>query len=423
MYTVPFREHFPNLVDAFACLDHNDHLAANLVWCAAESVNHYHLRTFELESDIGEDAEYMFCWPDLEKHRAFAIAEIPYAAFNRKDLLILGFRDNLQGVGVDLWPMVRFGFEYGLERFGKLEKNILEDGSEVEDGEDESPDEYESEGIDDGPLAEEEWSDEEEEDDLAVLDDADDADGASDDDDNDSATASGASRGRAIGLTETSGLEAAQFSSPAPVSDSARESDDSASDDGLATASRRSMKRRIVSSSDTEDNSDAAQPAAKRARRGDRRAPIVLADSEDEEDEDQEEGGVPTTAIEIADESQSDSDSEEDEEEEDEEEQDEKQKQARPLSLAERLRIGRQENPVELSDSEDESDAVPSGRRHRRGHALEHHNDHGYGYGEGDDDEEEEDEGDEEEDENDLLDDAAEEEDDEGDEDGREDGW
>ena len=122
MYTVSFRKHFPNLVDAFACVDHNNHLAANLVWCTAEAVNHYHLRTFEIESDIGEDAEYMFCWPDLEKNRAFAVAEIPYAEFNKEDLLILGFRANLRGVGVDLWPMVRFGFEYGLERFGSSSK-------------------------------------------------------------------------------------------------------------------------------------------------------------------------------------------------------------------------------------------------------------------------------------------------------------
>ncbi len=395
--SIPIGFHFPSLETAYVCVEDENYTSDILQWCISDQVNRFRLTTTEIEDGVGEDAEFLYVWPDTTNHAEFAKNEVTLQNFSTRGLIMTLFRNNVKECGVELWPMVRFAFEGGLTRFERLEAGTALDD---EDGSgDESPDEYESDGINDGEIEEEgPWTDEE--DDLAVL---------HDDGDGDEASFDGFSPQQPIDLTGDHDPEEAHFSSPVPVSNSAHESEDSASDDGTVAAPRRSNKRRVVTSSDTGE--DDGEPAPKRTRTADRRGPIVLSDTEDEDGDNQ--GGAAPAVVVIGDESEgeeaeSEEEAEAEESEEEDDEDDERPK--RPLSLVERLRMGREENPI-VGDSESEedgSDAEQPGarRRHRRGYD-------GGAYGDSDEDDEEA--------ENSLIDGMAEESNvDDGEEDGEE---
>ncbi|KAI8661034.1 2EXR domain-containing protein [Fusarium keratoplasticum] len=355
-----FLVKFDQLESFFVCLSFANCRKSRMAWCTSDLINRYHTQTFEREAGFGENLQWLYCWPDLRNHADFAKFQM------QRDEDLDNLPEPLDGLllrkGVKAWPMVVFEFERGLRRFEMLQTLGLnpddsdsegsDEQSEDEDGGDESGtdlDEYESDGIDDNEIVETyEDSDEE----GISLDEGSpgpsrvDLDAASDD-------GSGA-----------------HFSSPEPDPEEPE-----------TAPVPRGRKRRVVSDSDDESDDD-VQPA-KRARtdrideseddedeepvqsqgRGQRSARAVVSDDDDDEDdEDEEDGGAPKQEpVENADESDASSDGEDEENEESEDEsedEDEDEEDAPParMSLAERLRLHRQENPIDEENSEDEDD-------------------------------------------------------------------
>ncbi|KAM5376206.1 hypothetical protein ACJA88_007317 [Fusarium oxysporum] len=239
---------------------------STLGWCTSDLINRYQTQTYEKQPGLGEDLQFLWCWPDLQRHPDFARFQIDRDTW---DNLPDPLGSELEQRGLKAWPMTYDPSD--------------EEGISLASG---SP-----------PPAPQEISDDE------------DDEGAG-----------------------------ANFSSPEPEQE--------------AAPVQRGRKRRVVSDSDDEDEED-VEPTAKRARM----ARVVESDDEDDEpvvqqeqtrqrsraivsdDEDEDEGGVSKEPR------ASDSSSEESEEESDESEDEEAP--PKKLSLAERLRLHRQENPVD----------------------------------------------------------------------------
>jgi hypothetical protein len=386
------REGTASLADTFGSLetlyytaDPTDHKRRHLHWCASAPVKRYSLSTFEEQTGLGEDGEHLYCWPDAN-HPDFAKPAIPLDAL-ADELRMFGINGRLlRGTtlgGVPVWPMVHF-LRDNFYLFDQLrawdgEGTPPWDSSSENSSDDEpEPDEYESEGIDDSEISE---SDSEESDthhDLIVLDDdsEDDEGGAGSDSSSRSGSSHPRRRPHTIDLTGDDDENLARFSSPEQSSATLRVSDESGneSDQPAPRASRPKRPRARVVDSDSEgDDSDDDIPR-KRARIERRHPPIVLS-SDDEED-----GGAVMTAqrrarVVIVDD---DSDEEDDgkraadgdspgsEQEwsglpssDNEEESNDSEGGAaasKPLSLAEKLQLHRDRNPIPLSDDGGDSD-------------------------------------------------------------------
>jgi hypothetical protein len=367
---------FENLKTVYYTINPNEHRPQHLHWCTSDLVKRYSLATFEEEPGLGEDGEHVYCWPDVENHCDFADAEVPLDALAddlRRDVI------HIKGAsfdGVPIWPMAQFLWDSDLRRFDKLlewdGKGELdwESSDEEDDGE---PDEYESEGIDDSDLSDDSLQSDIH-DDLVVLDDGESDHGREISEDGSSA-ASGSPPGSphpgdqagAIDLTGDDDEQIAEFSSPEQSSATLQGSDDSAEESDLPAPRPARLKRsrgRVVES-DSEDDSDDPLPR-KRARTDSRQNPIILSsdDEEDErrkmranrrtravmpEDEDEEEGdetnghprGTDWSGLSGSGAEEDDSDSEEE------------AAVSKPLSLAEKLQLHRQNNPIPVSDDDD----------------------------------------------------------------------
>jgi hypothetical protein len=346
----------PNLKRIYLCSTTDDLKRRNIAWCGSDYVHRYVVQTFRKEVGLGEDTEVLYCWPDVDRHPDFAKYSIP--KFESPDIL-----EAAKDAAVMVLPMVEFEFERGMELMEKLRRMkdvpVLHDGEddsdETETDEDASQegtdlDEYESEGIDDEEI---EGQDESSEDEIIPLGDV----------------------GRFSSL-EDSADEVVEVSAPVQrsrkrkvVSDSEDEEPQTKrmrarvivdSDDEDGEAEKRTGNTRAISVSDEDsepqqrtrntraisvsDESDEVGIVQVRSKGKPRRA--VASESEEAEDSDGSEGGS------------------EDGTDEEEEDGDDDEGPKWP-SLAERLKIAREENPVssdgeedsESDDSEDDDDA------------------------------------------------------------------
>ncbi|KAM0306907.1 hypothetical protein ACHAPM_001485 [Fusarium culmorum] len=328
---------FTQLESFYVNVSSTDCQKSSLQWCTSDLVNHYRTETYERQPGLGEDLQFLWCWPDLERHPDFAKYQINRDTWdNLPDRL----GRSLEKRGIKAWPMVAFEFERGLRRFELLQTlgpdfgDDSDDSDEEEDDDgDDGPDldQYESDGIDDDEIVERyEDSDDE-------------------------------------GISLASG-------SPAPARQVHQISDDEDDDDGAganfsepepepeSAPVQRGRKRRVVSDSDDEEEEEEdVQPLTKRARvivesddeddepqvsqpeRSQKRARTVVSDDEDDDDQ----GGV----------SRQDSDNGGDSSSSEEESEDSDEEDVPPakLSLAERLRLHREENPVDNEDSDDDA--------------------------------------------------------------------
>ncbi|KAK4132223.1 hypothetical protein BT67DRAFT_444123 [Trichocladium antarcticum] len=368
---------FENLKTVYYSTEPEDHKPEHLRWCTSNQANHYFLTTFEQEPGLGEDADHLFCWPDLENHPSFAENEIPLDCLADDldgDIDIKGAQPN----GIKFWPCVRFLWESDMGQFGKL---LAWDGEEkmvwaLPDGEgnDES-DEYESEGIDDSDISEDGSGSDS---DLVVLDHDDDAsDGEEEGEEGSEDGSSVVSRPslgqhhvEMIDLTADDDQSAPGFSSPEQSSSTARESDGSEPDQPASRISRLKRPRGRVVESDSDEDSEQDVPR-KRARTGIHRPDIVLSDddvdderrkmranrrtraiiSEDEDEASDQGGSNPGQAQDDGAGGGTDwsgiSSSDEDEEPAG------GAAIAKPLSLAEKLQLHRDKIPIPLSDDDD----------------------------------------------------------------------
>ncbi|KAG7284618.1 hypothetical protein NEMBOFW57_009223 [Staphylotrichum longicolle] len=366
---------FENLKTVYYSIYPNEHKPQQVQWCTSDKVNRYSVATFEEQPGLGEDGQHLFCWPDVENHRHFADAEVPLDALAddmRADAI------HLKGAsfgGAPIWPIALFLWD-SHHRFDKLlewdgEQEL--DGWSSDEEDDGEPDEYESEGIDDSDISDHSLQSDPN-DDLVVLDD-DESERAGETSDDGSSAASGSSRpgnqAGAIDLTGDDGEQIAEFSSPEQSSATLRGSDESAEESDLPVPRTARLKRsraRVVEP-DSEDDSDDALPR-KRARTDRRQNPIILSsdDEEDErrkmranrraravmlEDEDDEEGEEDNETNNHANKSQDGGTDWSGISTSDAERVDSEEEASKPLSLAEKLQLHRQRNPIPDSDDED----------------------------------------------------------------------
>jgi hypothetical protein len=350
---IEFLRQFPNLKRTFFLLENMQHgTPRNLRWCVPGYVHELFVETMEEAPGVGEDMKMVFCWPNVDEHKTFHDMYRKTHSSLPEDL----DQDELEELGIEPYPMAIFQFDSGLAWYKELQDKLaaappdftLELGSSSGDESSEAsePDEYESDGIDDDPVSE---LDDHSEDELIP----------------DDITAGSGSPSEEISL--------GQFSSPEPDSPHAAGKDAPRSN---GVPQPRALKRRIVSDSEEEDD-EVREPRAKRVRVG-RGAVLDSSDDEDvakEEpaptkrvrsravlsDSDESDGGAETGSkghnnAPVPSESQDDEEDsgEEDEQsgEEESDSEDEEESTPPPISLAERLRRHRQENPIPASDEE-----------------------------------------------------------------------
>ncbi|KAF7552050.1 hypothetical protein G7Z17_g4598 [Cylindrodendrum hubeiense] len=303
-----------------------------LAWCTSDLVNRQYIETFENAHGGGENLQFLYSWPDLVNHGDFARFQISQDFL---DPVPEPFATVLRQKDVKTWPMVVFEFERGLRRYEAL-FNPGPDGydsnssDEEESGEEEEEsgtdlDQYESDGIDDEEIVER----------YDASDDEISLDGE--------------------GVRLGGDTSEAHFSSPEP--------------DPEPEPANRGRKRRVVEDSDDDSEAD-EEPVAKRARttqvissdsedgdeQREERAPpkrqsrVVLSDSESDDPDQME--GTKVVKDSGADGKESASEESESGESEEESESDDDEQPAAPLSLAERLRMHREVNPIESSDDD-----------------------------------------------------------------------
>jgi hypothetical protein len=356
-----------------------------LRWCASDLVNHHFIETHELVDGYGENLQYIFCWPDLISHKDFAKTSVD-KLWCDEESMPKEFSEYFEHRNIGYWPVVIFEAGKGRRRYESLfqEPDFDFTTSDSDDWSDHSLatdphlDAYESDGIDDAEV-------------LETFDDSDDGD-LSDADrrlgglssENGSViegrfsspeAGSGSDESAVIGkrgeLSDVDAEDAVEgrFSSPEADSDAAP-----------SPPVNRGRKRRIVSDSDDEEEAT-EEPASKRPRM----ACVVLSDSEDEpvltqqtsgsnrsrgrqvlsdsdDDDDEDEGGAGVApAVEkktASSDDEDDSDPEESDQASDSsDDSDEDEKPPPQLSLAERLRLHRETNPVS-DDGNDSSGTV-----------------------------------------------------------------
>jgi len=378
----------------------------DLRWCFSLPTRTFCVDTEEESSGIGEDSEYTYVWAD-QAHPEFSKEQMIQecaglyggGGSNRSDRGDGGHEEGEDDeggtepgeqspfalehlAGCTILPMAEFAFAGGTARFAKLEerfrKGAWEAGDEFSSDEERSEselDEYESEGIDDDTIDEDGEGDQDDEDDLVVRDDLD-----SDDEDGSRPPSLDGGSGRSPIEIEDDTMDIgggdgdeggviARFSSDEEGSPPRRRrggtvtySDDSDSDsddeDEIPVQRAKRGKRARIVDSDSEDGGG-ADVSEERPRKMARRVPIIVSDDEDEEDDsDIQEVPAPSrkrrrpTAAASSEEdedsaaSESGSGSGSDDEESGEENEDEDARPAKPQTLAERLRLFRDDNPV-----------------------------------------------------------------------------
>ncbi|KAI1636064.1 hypothetical protein F4809DRAFT_611270 [Biscogniauxia mediterranea] len=378
-------------VRIYICRDAITFSGRDLQPFVSDSAQKYYMQTREEEEGLGEDSEYMYCWNAGPMGDDYAGREP-------------GPRD-----------MVKFCFMEGIRRFDKIKNAMSIEGpwedkwqsdSEKFDSDMESEaDDYELDGfVVNSESDESEGSDNNDED--GEEDDDDMEGGTRLDDDVSSFNGFSPLQDEDEDMGNDRDLPAAHFSSLEPdsprsdgledqeVSESAEQpmrnirtsnrhiisSDDAPeSEEGNTRmpqsansgnvlelrgrpGPRTRTKRRIASSDDDDEDEDGPKDGhedkpVKKARHH-KRAHVIMSDSEDE---DEEEGdGRHTRSRKLDDEddesSQGDSDSAtEEEEEEEEDSSDEEPVKAKPVSLLDRLRRFKSDNPISPSGSDDES--------------------------------------------------------------------
>ncbi|KAI2469069.1 hypothetical protein F4781DRAFT_239582 [Annulohypoxylon bovei var. microspora] len=320
----------------FHCNDQYMFSGRELQWCISDIAHTYHAEGTEEIEGLPHVVETIYCWPDFG---------------NPEELILEKVKLLVARPGIQWWPMVEFD---KIERYRKLQVAVATEGEwsdkwSTTTAEHSSPqpwteDEYESDGIDDATIDEEDDSSEDG-DDLVVQ---------SDDVEEDIASTFNGFSPLQVATSEHSGDEigVGNFSSLEPESpgpgtyadahshESEHDSEHAISDEEpIQKSSRR--KRRIISSDDEHDDEDELDGEVKLPSRPNKRPRIVLSDTEDEDGEDGDESAE--HGQEAAGGSEDDEDPEEQESDGSEESEPVK---AKPLSLFEKLKQFRDENPV-----------------------------------------------------------------------------
>ncbi|KAM7217098.1 hypothetical protein V8F06_007497 [Rhypophila decipiens] len=358
----------------------------SITWCGEREHYHYRTEVYESQHGLGEDLEYHWVWPNVDKHPDYTKYWFDGSGNTYKDLvarildedaislyrahLNLNIPD-LKELETKFLPILRPMIEFlGSDEDRLFEKLVRVadrgpnwDGyaSELDDDESDEPDEYESEGIDDSDIEEPEENEEDEDDGLVVLDDD---SGGEDEgstfagfsplqersspelDEDESQTARG---------SDSEGDEDVhQWRPRARGSRSISRAVESADEDEVPAKPAPGLwvnKRKRVLDSDDEDDvveiDDDDEAPRKRIRTS--KSSLVVVPDDDSEDESgrMRKNARRSRPIVVDDDDDEDSeDSEEDDEAEDGEDDDEVKGTSRPLTLMERLELHRRDNPT-----------------------------------------------------------------------------
>lgn len=395
-YAQIFRTFCPQIKRVFRSVQDDECSALLLRWCGARDSHHFLVRTEKEEPGVGENAEYMYCWPSTT---TFGL--VP-------ETLRMEFKDG--NGNYTLQPLIRFSWERGLARFEKLVKKYDNpnctlsdtDSNDEDEHEDEEPDEYESSGIDDSEIIEDEEGGSESEDDLVVVADGSDLEeedssdeegltiaghwnGTHDgpieitDDSDDESPSGNANRHHYPGPTDV-----ARFSSIEPSDSSTMDEESSSPHRARPSRSAGSGRKRVLESDSGEDEElDGPPRKAARISNESRRRPRVIVVLSDDEDEDEEKNSRMDHELngalrESAEDPVVISDDDEDEEEEgvarrrlkrkamqrsravshdeDEEEEEEQEEDEMPVTKKIRSRRGVRPPASDTDDDEDEDD-------------------------------------------------------------------
>lgn len=312
-------------------------------WCVSDIASRYLVEYTEEISGLPRDEWILYCWPDFELPRQLLSKSIPQA--------------HSENQRTHCWPIIEFRDH---ERFLKFKDAVATEGEwadkwsrasdlgletdEEDEEEEEEEDGFESDGIDDDTIDEDEGSSEDE-DDLVVV--------QSDSEDDSASTFDGFSPLQPANSEHGDEMGAANFSSPEPEPTAAggstdplthtsdHDSEHALSDEEPVQSTSR-HKRRIISSDDENEDEDEPNEKVKVPLRPNKRSRVVLSDSEDEEDRDSDEDVKHNQAAADGPES----DEEEEEESDDSEDEEAGPSKAKPMSLFEKLKKFRDENPV-----------------------------------------------------------------------------
>jgi hypothetical protein len=341
---IRFLQSFPNL-KLFYCLYFDDDcVSQHLRWCTSDGAKKFFFQYFEDDSIAGSYLPYLYCWPDLEKHRDFATREIPIDAFDS----VCEFRDkigHLRDIAADLgksgsdtpnshdsdgsnsdesgsdgvsgspgsvdgltelaglilpdievWPMIQFCFSSGVRRFEKIAaRSMVGESWDTEENSDDDrsadsepdPDEYESDGINDGEIDYEGGSSVME-DDLAVLplsdNDEPEGDGTPDAGDYDEGGWGYEGEDLSRGLSDDT--SPASFHAFSPLQPGATENMMGHHGDSSPRFSSPEAESTTIAASEVEslDSDEAPRPTSRRSKRH-----VVASDSSSGEEEDTEE--------------------------------------------------------------------------------------------------------------------------------------
>lgn len=350
----PLVASFPALKATYLCSEAEQFTAHDLHWCFLDSSHHFYMETEEEDIGVGEDLQYMYCWPEIT------------AEVERKPLERSGGEEDIDDAdanpltlhskdGGKLLRMVLFSFESGLRRFDKMKRAVDSGGIEEYQSSDEESDidseenEYESEGIDDSVI-EVESGDSDSEDDLLLPQ-------ASPNEDESSFGGFSPLEREDPHLSTSAKGATAEFSSLEPESPKGPTVDGSDSDNARPRKAMRG-KRRILA--DSEEESEDTEPEVAAPATG-RRPRVVLSDSEDDDDTAPAARGRQRPRVTVQESSDSEGQSATEENQssnEDSDEISEEDEQPKKLSLAERIGAFRAEIPTggETSASEAEYD-------------------------------------------------------------------
>lgn len=376
---VDFMYLLPQTRRVFILDDEDDLLRdQDYYWAVAEMVHKYRLDAEEEgPTGLADQISRLFCWPDLDNNREFAeehVTELdgdsPWWTTTECRRRLQAPLENSQELNdddlpdeekteaverlqkIEVWPMIRFNFEDGLDRFEGLDYNgrptpvKWEDYSSVT-----SADMYESDGIYDGPL-----------DDSSSIDDED-------------TTLVSIAQNLAQRLfprpsnqlfdnsSEIDELPSANFSSDEEIEDQDPVVINSDSEDESASQTRATRPKRRVVVSDSDESETEMDESPQPSKR---RSLIAISDSVDDEDEGSSDAAEPVRranrrarAIPI--------------DSEDEEGQDDDTDMPQP-SRADRRRA--RAVPVDSDEEEDEEEEgvqAPSGGRKSRGRVVQEH--------------------------------------------------
>lgn len=331
---ITYLEHMPNLQTIMFGLNPfpEDNQYDFKGWLAEEQTIEARFKTYQKSEGLGEDLEWAFVWPDFKKHPEFLEHQVnpPWL-----DLLPKDFQEFSLRKSAKIAPMLVFDFDHLWyldelkERYTKKPwswQGHVDFSSEYEstEDEDEGPNDYESDGINDDTI--EQWDDNDEDEMIPpAVSPPGGAISVSDDSDDD---------GEGPELPVHS-PQAGNFSSPEP---------ETSTNEGYVGPRR--PKRRIVSDSDDEDDDE---PSAKRTKTAS--VPISSDEEDDEEVQPRPRGGSRGAPQVILDGDTSSSSSESSSSDDD----------APPKQLSLQQRLGSatnlRDNPTPGDDNDDSDDA------------------------------------------------------------------